>query len=186
MAYGPTSPLGGIRIFYSSSILWDSDLSSIRVKHFANSDIRLSYPLPPGEPRHYRWSPASREDFEDTLQCYPRSLWLPPLQFPTTNMSLCIANTLAIYTFILVALVITRCLEILSVVLSVPCATALELFAAWIPRQIMPHTYRGFIHPSCSGVLQNSSKCYSIFRESSATYCFGKSYVPALRLLPYV
>ena len=33
MAYGPTSPLGGIRIFYSSSILWDSDLSSIQVKH---------------------------------------------------------------------------------------------------------------------------------------------------------
>ena len=32
MPYGPTSPLGGIRIFYSSSILWDSDLSFIRVK----------------------------------------------------------------------------------------------------------------------------------------------------------
>ena len=32
MSYGPTSPLGGIRIFYSLSILWDSDLSSIRVK----------------------------------------------------------------------------------------------------------------------------------------------------------
>ena len=32
VAYGPTSPLGGIRIFYSLSILWDSDLSSIRVK----------------------------------------------------------------------------------------------------------------------------------------------------------
>ena len=31
MAYGPTSPLGGIRIFHSLSILWDSDLSSIRV-----------------------------------------------------------------------------------------------------------------------------------------------------------
>ena len=32
VGYGPTSPLGGIRIFYSLSILWDSDLSSIRVK----------------------------------------------------------------------------------------------------------------------------------------------------------
>ena len=29
---GPRHQLGGIRIFYSSSILWDSDLSSIRVK----------------------------------------------------------------------------------------------------------------------------------------------------------
>jgi hypothetical protein len=26
--------MGGLRIFYSSSILWDSDLSSIRVKRF--------------------------------------------------------------------------------------------------------------------------------------------------------
>ena len=32
VAYGPTSPMGGIRIFYSSSILWDSYLSSIRDK----------------------------------------------------------------------------------------------------------------------------------------------------------
>ena len=32
MAYRPTSPLGGIRIFYSSSMLLDSDLSSIQVK----------------------------------------------------------------------------------------------------------------------------------------------------------
>ena len=32
MAYGPTSPMGGIRIFYSSSLLWDSALSPIRVK----------------------------------------------------------------------------------------------------------------------------------------------------------
>ena len=32
MAYGPTLPLGGIRIFYSVSILWDSDLFSTRVK----------------------------------------------------------------------------------------------------------------------------------------------------------
>ena len=32
MSYGPTSPLGGIRIFYSLSILWDSNLSSIRAK----------------------------------------------------------------------------------------------------------------------------------------------------------
>ena len=29
MSYGATSPLGGIRIFYSSSILWDSDLSRL-------------------------------------------------------------------------------------------------------------------------------------------------------------
>ena len=29
---GPCRHLGGIRIFYSSSILWDSDLPSIRVK----------------------------------------------------------------------------------------------------------------------------------------------------------
>ena len=29
---GPRRHLGGIRIFYSSSILWDSDLSSIQVK----------------------------------------------------------------------------------------------------------------------------------------------------------
>ena len=43
------SPLGGIRIFYSSSILWNSDLSSIRVKWFANSNIRFSWSHPSGD-----------------------------------------------------------------------------------------------------------------------------------------
>jgi hypothetical protein len=38
----PRRQLGGIRIFYSSSLLWDSDLSSIRVNDFTNSDIRFS------------------------------------------------------------------------------------------------------------------------------------------------
>jgi hypothetical protein len=42
VAYGPTSQMGGIRIFYSSPLLWDSDLSSFRVKDFTNSDIRFS------------------------------------------------------------------------------------------------------------------------------------------------
>ena len=69
---GPRRHLGGIRIFYSSSILWDSNLSSIRVKHFTDSDIRFSYPLPPGEPRHYRWSLASPEDSADTPRCFSR------------------------------------------------------------------------------------------------------------------
>ena len=39
MAYGPTSPLSSIRIFYSSSILCDSDLSSFGLNGFANSTL---------------------------------------------------------------------------------------------------------------------------------------------------
>ena len=45
-----TCDISGIRIFYSVPILWDSALSSFRVKEFANSDIRFSWLLPPGEP----------------------------------------------------------------------------------------------------------------------------------------
>ena len=39
---GPRHHMGGIRIFYSSSILWDSDLSSIGLNDFANSNSRFS------------------------------------------------------------------------------------------------------------------------------------------------
>ena len=38
------------------------------------------------------------------------------------------------------------------------------------------------LFPSCSYVSQKSLKYYSIFRKSSATYCCGKSGVPALWL----
>ena len=44
----------------------------IGLNDFANSDIRFSYPLPPGELWHYRWSLASLEDSADTPRCFSR------------------------------------------------------------------------------------------------------------------
>ena len=51
MAYGPTSPLGGSRIFYSSTYilgLWPLFYSGKWI--FAKSNIRISLSLSPGEP----------------------------------------------------------------------------------------------------------------------------------------
>jgi hypothetical protein len=50
VAYGPVSQMGGIGIFYSSSLLWDSNLSSFHVKGFTNSNSRFLLLLPPSEP----------------------------------------------------------------------------------------------------------------------------------------
>ena len=83
MAYGPTSPLGGSRIFYSSSILWDSDLSSIRVKIvFINSNIRISCSHPPGDPlitNDHRQHQKIPKIISDVLL---RHFCPPPLQIP--------------------------------------------------------------------------------------------------------
>ena len=51
MPYGPTSPLGGTRIFYSSIYtlgLWTLFYSGLN--GFTNSNIRISWSLPPGGP----------------------------------------------------------------------------------------------------------------------------------------
>jgi hypothetical protein len=87
--------MGGIRIFYSSSILWDSDLSSIRekvllnysVRDFTSSDSRFSQILLPESP-HARRSPATSEDSEDTHRCYLEPFVLIAFVIPATDISL--------------------------------------------------------------------------------------------------
>ena len=129
-------------------MLWNSDLSSIRVKHFTNSDIRFSYPLPPGEPRHYRWSPAAPEDSEDTLRCSLETLCLSLLQFPTTDISLWITTyTCHSYNHSLLLLLFKDALKYSPLPRESPELTALQFFTTWLPIRIIPCTYRVSVHP---------------------------------------
>ena len=84
---------------------------------------------------------------------------------PSTPMYSCI-NLSFIHHF-LVALVITRCLELHSDVSRTPFATALKFFAAWIPLRIIPHTYQGFVHPQLIICLTKFFECNSISWRSS-------------------
>ena len=75
--------------FTPRPLLWDSELSSIRVKRFLlKSNFRFSKILSPGEALQSRWSPTAPEDFEDTLRFSLETLCPLPLQFPTTEISL--------------------------------------------------------------------------------------------------
>ena len=158
MAKGPRRQLGGIRIFYSLSILWEYDLSSIGVKWFLlKSDFRFSKILSPGEPLQSRWSLAAPEDFEDTLWFSLETLCLLLLQFPSTEISLWI-NTYtgrAYFYF--------QSILLLQDTPRIFCAYCLAVFATWIPLRIISRTSEYPLIPSCSGVSQNSSKCHSIF-----------------------
>ena len=79
--------------FIPRPILWDSDISSIRVKWILlKSNFRFSKTLSLGEPLQSRWSPTAPEDFEDTLR-YPLETLCPLLlQFPATDTSLWITT----------------------------------------------------------------------------------------------
>ena len=113
---GPRRQLGGIRIFYSSSILWDSESSSFRVKLILLTPTVGSrdHILPESHSiqmiayftrRSRRYSPIN---FRDPV-C-PLSL-----QFSTTDKSLWITTyTCHSYNYFPVALVITRYPGILS------------------------------------------------------------------------
>ena len=128
MAYGPTSPLGGIRIFYSLSILWDSDLSSIRVKRFLlNLTSGSRYHFHPESPllmmivcgtwRPWRYSPLlTREHVFITF-----IILLPPSILMDNYMWLSFLHSSP------VGLVITRYPEILVVVSIILCAYCLAV-----------------------------------------------------------
>ena len=75
--------------FSPRPMLWDSDISSIRVKRFLlKSDFRFSKILSPGEPLQSRWSPTAPEDFEVTRRNSFETLCPLLLQFPTIEKSL--------------------------------------------------------------------------------------------------
>src|SRR4051812_39219224 len=124
-----------IIIFFSVPLLWDSDISSFRVKDFANANSRFSHLLHPGEPftpmiayfprRSRRYSPMNSRDPMCPL----------PLQFSTTDKSswLTTLSSLFMPSFP-VALVVTRCLIILSDVLVLD---SLLLWRLFLPTCIM-------------------------------------------------
>ena len=85
-----------------------------------------------------------------------------------------------------VDLVITRYPKILSIVPRILCAYCLTVPC----RMNTPTDNSSPLSRICSFLVihvfrKNILKCYSTFRESFATYCFGKSCVPALWLIPY-
>ena len=88
MSYGPTSPLGGTRIFYTLSILWDSDLSSIRVKWILlNLTLGSRYHFHPESPlllmivcctwRPWRYSPLITRELVFIAFTIPFHRWTP-------------------------------------------------------------------------------------------------------------
>ena len=130
MPYGPTSPLGGIRIFYSLSIPWDSDLSSIRVKWILlNLTLGSRYHFHPESPlllmivcctwRPWRYSPLLTRELMFIAFAIP----LPPSTLMDNYLQLLFLPSSP------VGLVITRYLETLIIVsiilwayrLAVPC-----------------------------------------------------------------
>ena len=148
MSYGPTSPLGGIRIFYSSTILWDSDLSSTRVKWFLLTLTLGSHNYFSRRAPHSRWLLGAPKDSKDTLWCSLETLCLLLLQFPTTEISLWI-NTYTCRSYFYSQLILLLQDTLKSFLLSreyfVP--TALQFLATWISLWIISYPYRVSIHP---------------------------------------
>ena len=156
MAYGPTSPLGGSRIFYSSSILWDSDLSTIRVKW-----ILLNLTL------------GSRDHFhpESTLlqmiASWIRRSWRYSLMFSRGFVPVAFAIPyhrnipmdkyihLLLLLLFPVDLVITRYLEILSVVPRILWAYCLAVLCHLNTPMDNSRTHRVSAHPPVVHVFHN-------------------------------
>ena len=138
MAYGPTSPLGGIRIFYSLSILWDSDLSSIRVKWILlNLTLGSRYHFHPESPllmmivcgtwRPWRYSPLLTRELMFIAFAIP----LPPSTLMDNYLQLLFLHSSP------VGLVITRYLETLVVVSIILEIITLLFLVTWIPLWII-------------------------------------------------
>ena len=138
MAYGPTSPLGGIRISYSLSILWDSDLSSIRVKWILlNLTLRSRYHFHPKSPlllmivcctwRPWRYSPLLTRELMFIAFAIP----LPPSTLMDNYLQLLFLHSSP------VGLVITRYLETLVVVSIILEIITLLFLVTWIPLWII-------------------------------------------------
>ena len=146
--------------FIPRPMLWDSDISSIRVKRFLlKSDFRFSKILSPGEPLQSRWSPATPEDFEVTRRNSFETLCPLPLQFPTIEISLWI-NTYTwrsyFYSQLILLLQDTPKFSLLIREYLVP--TVLQFLVTWIPLWIILALVEYPLIPSCSCVSQKSSK----------------------------
>ena len=156
MAYGPTLPLGGIRIFYSLPILWDSDLSSIRVKWFLlNLTLGSRYHFHPESPlllmivcctwRPWRYSPLlTRELVYIAFAIHP-----PPQTLMDNYLQLLFLHSSP------VGLVITRYLETLVVVSIILWAYRLAVLCHLNTPMDNSRTYRVSAHRPVVHVFHN-------------------------------
>ena len=130
MAYEPTSPLGGIRIFYSSSILWDSDSLLFGLNDFAKNktNFRFSKILSPGEPSLQMIACCTRR-FRSYCTMFSRVFVTSHLRFPSTVNPYENCIHLPFIQSFPVDLVITRYTEILSIVSRILYAYCLAVLA---------------------------------------------------------
>ena len=145
------SPLGGIRIFYSLSILWDTNLFSTRVKWFLKSNFRFSKTLSPGEPLQSRWSPTAPEDSKDTLLYSLETLCPPLLLFPTIDRPLWITTyNCRSYLHSQLLLLLQDALICSPLFRKSFKLTALQFFATWMPYWKFLALIEYLFIPSCS------------------------------------
>ena len=145
---GPCRHLGGITIFYSSSILWDSELSSIWVKwillnltlgsrdHF-HPESTLLPTIVCCTKRFWRYSMMFSRDFGPSLLEFPsidKHLWI--------TMHTCHSY---IHSPLILLLQDTPVFSLLFWEYFVP--TALSFLATWIPQWIISRAYRVSAHP---------------------------------------
>ena len=145
---GPRCQLGGIRIFYSSSLLWDSDLSSFRVKDFINFNFRISWPYSSGEPLGTN-DCLFHQKIPKTLSDDSPRPWCPLLlQFPTTDKSWWVTSyTCRTYIHSSYSLVPSDISKYSSIFREYLAPTALQSYVARIHLRTIHHTYLGFVHP---------------------------------------
>ena len=146
--------------FTPRPLLWDSELSSTRVKRFLlKSDFRFSKILSPGEPLQSRWSPATPEDFEVTLRNSFETLCPLLLQFPTTEVSLWINTyTRRSYSYSQLILLLQDTPKFSLLIREYLVPTVLQFLVTWIPLWIILALVEYPLIPSCSCVSQKSSK----------------------------
>ena len=125
--------------FTPRPLLWDSELSSTRVKRFLlKSDFRFSKILSPGEPLQSRWSPATPEDFEVTRRNSFETLCPLPLQFPTIEISLWINTyTWRSYFYSQLILLLQDTPKFSRLIREYLVPTVLQFLVTWIPLWII-------------------------------------------------
>ena len=167
MPYGPTSPLGGIRISYSLSILWDSDLSSIRVKWILlNLTLGSRYHFHPESPlllmivcctwRPWRYPPLLTRELVFIVLAIP----LPSSTLMDNYLQLLFLHSSP------VGLVITRYPEKLVVVSIIPWAYCLAVLCHLNTPTVNSRIYRVSAHPPVVHVLHKSLRNTTRYSEN--------------------
>ena len=149
MSYGHTSPLGGSRIFYSSTFtLGLITLSYSGWMNFAKSNIRISLSLSPGEPLITDERLLPVKTLKILFEVFPRPLCPSTLQSPTTNIPLWITTyNCRSYLHPQLLLLLQDALNCSPLFRKSFKLTALQFFTTWIPPLKIPRTYWVSVHP---------------------------------------